>query len=350
MQVYIDRNNSGNEFRRLFLENKIERVMLVCGASFLRQNTFETLKETMAALSITIEIFSEFSVNPQEEEAEKAVNVFENTKSDMVIGAGGGSALDIAKYVAINREALFFAIPTTAGTGSEATPFAVLYKDGEKKSVEDIKGIPRYVLLDGNNLISLPKRQKIATMCDALSHAIESVWSVNATKESIDYSKKAIRMIMENREGYLNNQLECLQGMLEAANFAGKAIAISKTTASHAMAYKLTSLFGFAHGEAVMLSLPELCTYMIKNSEQPIKRKMTELKEAFGVDDCEYIVDILNEFRSSLLIEIPTNVSEEEIDTLCRSVNADRLHNFPISFNTNDIKTVYKKILMVVNC
>lgn len=90
-------------------------------------------------------------------------------------------------------------------------------------------------------------------MCDVLCHAIESFWSVNSMEESRRYSREAIRLILWHRDGYPANEAGANKGMLVAANVAGRAIRITQTTAGYAMCYKITGLFGIAHGDAVAL-------------------------------------------------------------------------------------------------
>lgn len=102
-------------------------------------------------------------------------------------------------------------------------------------------------------LKTLPAYQRKSTMLDALCHAVESFWSVHATAESKAYSRDALKMIRRYAEDYLANCDEGNAGMLLAANTAGKAINLTQTTAGHAMCYKLTSLYGLAHGHAAAL-------------------------------------------------------------------------------------------------
>jgi alcohol dehydrogenase class IV len=182
---------------------------------------------------------------------------------------GGGSAMDVAKCVKlycatpgngadgsflkeepVSARIPFLAMPTTAGTGSEATRYAVIYYEGKKQSVTHDSLIPETVLMDPACLKTLPLYQRKATMMDALCHAIESFWSVNSTEESKAYSRKAVKGVLKNIEAYLKNTEEGNAGMLVAAHEAGKAINITQTTAGHAMCYKITNLFNCAHGHA----------------------------------------------------------------------------------------------------
>ena len=215
-------------------------------------------------------VFSDYQPNPLYENVQAGVKLFREEGCDAIIAVGGGSAMDVAKCIKLygnlpgdggnggwleaeyaEYNIPFLAMPTTAGTGSEATRYAVIYYDGKKQSVTSESFIPDTVLMDPNTLITLPLYQKKATMCDALCHAIESFWSVNSTDESKEYSRRAIELVIANMDGYLENTEEGRSYMLLAANTAGKAINITQTTAGHAMCYKIISLFGSAHGHAV---------------------------------------------------------------------------------------------------
>ena len=182
------------------------------------------------------------------------------------------------------------AIPTTAGTGSEATKYAVIYYNNEKKSIEHESIIPNYVLFIPQLLKTLPLYQKKSTVLDALSHSIESIWSINSNEESINYSIEAIKIIKENFKDYLNNNEDTFMEMLKASNYAGKAINITKTTAGHALCYKLTSLYNISHGHSAMLVNSILFPYMLNHMEKCIdKRGIEYLKKRFDM-----IIDLFN--------------------------------------------------------
>lgn len=129
----------------------------------------------------------------------------------------------------------FIAMPTTAGTGSEAIRYAVIYYEDAKQSITSESFIPETVLMDSNALKTRALYQKKATIMDALCHAIESFWSVNSIEESKGCSRTAIEGVLEHMDGYLANTEEGNAGMLRAAHAAGKAINITQTTVGHAM-------------------------------------------------------------------------------------------------------------------
>lgn len=233
------------------------KVLLVCDSSI---KFLKTLNRKLEEICIPIIRFSDFQPNPLYESVVKGVKVFRNQECDSIMVVGGGSAMDVAKCIKLynnmdgdgadghflNQKIIpnripFFAMPTTAGTGSEATRYAVIYYKGEKQSITHESCIPSTVLLNPKVLETLPIYQKKSTMMDALCHAIESFWSVNSTEESKEYSKNAIKLIIDNIDSYLENKDNGNRNMLMAAHMAGKAIDITQTTAGHAMCYKLTS-------------------------------------------------------------------------------------------------------------
>lgn len=281
-----------NELDNYLKENEVKSLFLVCDNAFdfLKiSRYFEMLEERF---SIKVIKFDDFQSNPLYESVVKGVEIFCKESCEMIMAVGGGSAMDVAKCIKlysnmnpkinylkqeiIANDIRFLAMPTTAGTGSEATRYAVIYYNGEKQSVADYSCIPEAVLMDVSALETLPIYQKKSTMMDALCHAIESFWSVNSNVESMGYSREAIRLIKENKDLYLANDETGNANMLKAANIAGKAINITQTTAGHAMCYKLTSLYGIAHGHAAALCVSKLWLYMRGNIEECIDSRGKE--------------------------------------------------------------------------
>ena len=247
----------------------------------------------------------------------------------------------------------FLAVPTTAGTGSEATRFAVIYYHGEKQSITDESLIPAAVLFQEKFLEPLPVYQKKAAMLDALCHGVESFWSVNSTVESRELSKAAITKILEIRDSYLSGQQQACKEMLAASYLAGKAINITQTTAGHAMCYKLTSLYGIAHGHAAALCVRRLWPYMLghlengvdSRGEEWLEKMFMDLAKTFGADTAREGAAVFDRFVTSLGLEIPVSGSDEEYVTLKNSVNTVRLKNNPISLNTEEIDGLYHDII-----
>lgn len=370
-QKIITAENQYAELDKWIDENSCKKILAVCDDSIKFMKPFASYLNTLDRSGVSVIYFRDFQPNPLYENVTDGVTMFREKGCDSIIAVGGGSAIDVAKCIKLysnmngngeNGEFLnqnivpnnipFLAMPTTAGTGSEATRYAVIYFNGVKQSVTDESCIPQTVLMDSGALKTLPLYQKKSTMMDALCHAIESFWSVNSTEESKAYSKDAIRLIIENMDGYLKNNDEGSAGMLRAANVAGKAINITQTTAGHAMCYKITSLFGCAHGHAAALCDRVLYRWMIDNTdkcsdprgEKYLKRTLDEIGQAMNCDGAEAGARRLNSIFEELNLEIPS-ATVEQFAVLKNSVNPDRLKNHPITLNENIIDVLYHDIL-----
>ena len=370
-QTILEANGQYEVLDSWFEDNHIKCAMLVCGKSITRQKINTYFDELPSRLGVKITRFMDFQPNPLYENVVDGVKRFRAECCDAIIAVGGGSAMDVAKCIKLYsnlpgdgaegswlKEAIipnnipFLAMPTTSGTGSEATRFAVIYFDGAKQSVSDYSCIPETVLMDASVLKTLPEYQKKATMMDALCHAIESFWSVNSTEESKEYSRAAIRGVIANMDGYLLNTDEGNAGMLLAANTAGKAINITQTTAGHAMCYKITSLFGCAHGHAAALCDRVLYPWMLENIDKCIdprgevylRRTLDDIGQAMGCIDGHSGAETLIDIFAKLELEIPS-ATELQFEELKKSVNPVRLKNHPIALEEETIDMLYHKIL-----
>ena len=344
------------------------RLLLVCDSSirFLRIHAW--LENLQARSGISLITFSDFQPNPLYESVQKGVRLFRDADCDTIMAVGGGSAMDVAKCIKLycNMEPCcdyltqtivpntipFLAMPTTAGTGSEATRYAVIYRDGEKQSITDESAIPQAVLMDTSVLETLPPYQKKATMLDAICHGIESFWSVHANETSMEYSRQAIENILLHLEGYLRGTPEGHEGMLQAAHIAGKAINITQTTAGHAMCYKLTSLYGIAHGHAAALCVPKLWKYMLSHGDMnskpngflSLKSVFESLAQTIGCRDCNEAAEAFESIVASLGLP-KVEPQEKDFALLRDSVNPVRLKNNPVRLSRETIEQLYREIL-----
>ncbi len=180
-----------------------------------------------------------------------------------IVSIGGGSTIDIGKYVSWKLNIHHTAIPTTAGTGSEATRFAVFWDNNKANSLENDLLLPDAYVLDPERIITLSPLQTASTGLDALSQAIESWWSPLATKKSRYYSYQAFHNLIRHLwQSYHNPQDQIARKrMLEHANYSGQAINITKTSVCHAISYPLTALYGIPHGIACIHTLPFFMRY-----------------------------------------------------------------------------------------
>ena len=325
-------------------------------------------------------LFSDFTPNPIYEDVCKGIDLFQITKCDSILAVGGGSAIDVAKCIKLavlakegnaslipplvstriecdGSKILFVAIPTTAGTGSESTHNAVMYYEGAKQTVTNDGVLPDYAILEPSVLKTLPLYQKKCTMMDALCQGIESWWSVNSTEESYEYSCKAIELIMANWRNYIfENDDEAAANIMLAANYGGRAINITQTTAAHAMSYKITSLYQFPHGHAVAVCLPEIWDYMIGHMDKCVDKRGQEYLDGIFSDiaktmGCPAPSDAIAKFRQMMVdMEIGNPTSDisrrtSDIEILSKSVNPIRLKNNPVKLFEQAITSLYAVIV-----
>ena len=207
-----------------------------------------------------------------------------------------------------------------------STTGVVIYEDGKKLSVTAPELLPDIVILEPSTLKNVPDYTRKATMLDALCHAVESHWAKKATPESKAFAEKAIELVKEHKDAYLANEDAGNAGMMEAANLAGQAINITTTTAAHAMCYKITSKYGFQHGHAAAICLPEVWKYIEDDS---------------GITRDEFI-----QLITELGMEYPvSSTPEEDIAELAASVNLQRLSNSPVAFDADQLSDMYRNII-----
>ena len=345
-----------------------KKVLLVTDSSF----AFLNIKDEVEGIEVPFVKFSDFTPNPLYEDVCKGVELFNAEECDTILAVGGGSSLDVAKciklYCRMSKDTLYLdqeykdtgvkliAIPTTAGTGSESTRYAVIYYDGKKQSVTHDSIIPSVAILEPKVLKTLPLYQKKCTMLDALCQGIESWWSVNSTDESKKLSKEAVETIMKWwREYIFENTDESAKQIMYAANLAGQAICITQTTAPHAFSYKITSMYKLPHGHAVAICLPEIWKYMLLHLDKCIDSRGSQyLDEVFNhiaismrCHQPEQAIDKFLQMMVEMEMFGPSVVGnrDDEIDSLSNSVNPVRLRNNPVQITSDIALSLYSKIL-----
>ena len=333
--------NDYHELTEFFADSGSRNIMLVHGKSLERFESLGKYLDTLKSLGLRIIHFTDFKSNPILNDAEHAANFFAGNQCDSILAVGGGSAMDTAKYVRLKNHVPFAVIPTTAGSGSEATRFAVLYQDGKKLSLTDDIMIPDAVLLDDSLLVNLPEYHRKSSALDAFSHALESFWSVNATEQSRNFSREALTDITRLLENYPDSY--DAKQMLRSSYTAGKAINLAQTTAGHAMCYKITGIFHTAHGHSAALCNRVLFRYLAANTKLPV---LNDIADSMKCKSPELAAEEFNEIFTHLGLDIP-EAGEQELAILANSVNPERLKNFPVQLDPDTIKNLYREILKV---
>ncbi|HZJ48580.1 MAG TPA: phosphonoacetaldehyde reductase [Acidimicrobiia bacterium] len=228
-----------------------------------------------------VSIVRDVPADPASDDVRHAVGVFRSDPPDLVIAVGGGSVIDLAKAVRtigptdadptpflVGERTIepggppLLAVPTTAGTGSEATRYAVFSVDGEKRPIGHPALTPDHVILDPELTYSLPPAVTASTGLDALAQAMESMWSTRSTDASYVDARAALRLALDHLETAVNRPDPIARAaMCTAAHLSGRAIDVSATTASHALSFHLTTEYGVPHGHAVALTLGPVLEY-----------------------------------------------------------------------------------------
>ena len=361
-------------------EVECKKLFLIVDSSF----PFLNIKDAIETLPVKERVmFSDFTPNPLYEQVCNGIELLKTSNCDTILAVGGGSAIDVAKCIKLavlakegnaaiipplvnTRVACdgamlpLIAIPTTAGTGSESTHNAVMYYEGAKQTVTNDGVLPDYAILEPSVLKTLPLYQKKCTMMDALCQGIESWWSINSTEESYEYSHKTIELIMANWRKYIfENDDEAAAQIMLGANYGGRAINITATTAAHAMSYKITSLYKFPHGHAVAVCLPEIWEYMIGHMDKCIDNRGQEylsetfkdIANAMGADSPLEAIELFRGMMKDMELANPTsdfNHRTLELGVLSSSVNPVRLKNNPVELDPKTTQGLYSIILKVV--
>ena len=308
-------------------------------------------------------VFSSFHPNPDLSDSKDGAEIYRREKCDGLISIGGGSSIDTAKTIKVHLNAkteddvihcrlslenpcYHIAIPGTAGTGSEATQFAVAYVGNSKVSLNHEALKPDGVLLDASLLNSLPAYHKKSCALDALAQGIESYWSKGSNDDSRVHAYLAIIGVLDNLKAYLAGDPHAAEEMLDASFQSGKAIQITRTTAAHAMSYMLTKRLGLAHGHACMLTLPVLWEMMQEHEE--MDETIKDLSEKMRLGDPLMAPRLLKGILYDLDMKIPPVPDEQTLEELACSVNTERLNNHPVKMTKEEIKQAYRRSMTPV--
>jgi len=336
-------------------------IFLVTGkSSYVHSGAKNCLDDLLT--NYRVSVYDAFEPNPKLEDLKRGIDLFHCVKSDAIVAVGGGSVIDMAKLInffgtndidpgeyiegsgrTIRKGRPLIAIPTTAGSGSEATHFAVLYIYRRKYSVTHKYIMPDFSVVDPGLTMSLPAKQTAISGMDALCQAVESYWSVNSTELSKWYARRAIELIVSNLAQAVNNPTEPARtSMAKAAHLAGKAINITKTSAPHSISYPLTAYFGIPHGHAVALTLPSVMVYnynvnadvLDKRGSDYVRKAITEIAHLFGANSVRQAREQIETMISDIGLE--TRLSQlgvSSIESLERVIEdgfaPDRVDNNP---------------------
>ena len=286
-----------------------------------------------------------------------------------LIAIGGGHVIDAAKLISTgaadpqdvrnrlaNRELFrrvmpLIAVPTTPGSGSEVTPFAVIYIDGVKYSIDHPSLKPDAALIDPALMASLGKRQIAASGLDAISQSIEALLSRRADTDSDRFARASLSLGWSTLPKlYSTGEPVDFATMAEAANLAGEAIAITRTTLPHALSYYFTERFDVLHGHAVALSMGQYLSLLgerMRNGSYALERWQPSydfILTTMGVESSDGVAERWATYMGALDLKsspAQLGIGSDDLSAIHGAINADRLANAPITLSASEIDRLW---------
>lgn len=365
--------NARERLEALLGEKK--RIAVLTDDTLLRLKPVSTLIETIRCQCENVEVFSQIEPEPTVHLAASISEKCKAFQADQIVAIGGGSVMDVAKLASVlctddytiydllknsalaRRGVPVIMVPTTAGTGAEATPNAIVTVPEKEMKVGIVNQvmIADTILLDPTMLASLPYHVAAATGADALAHAVECYTSKKATSFSDLYAMEAFRLIEGNIEALCNqNTPQARQAMLIAAFYAGIAITASGTTAVHALSYPLGGKYHIPHGIAnAVLLMP-----VMRFNESFCQERLAQLydrvrpggKLTLANEKSHWILDRMDEMLCSIGIEPSLaryHVSMKDLGELTEAgLQVTRLlNNNPRPVTREDAVALYTQVL-----
>ncbi|HWT75329.1 MAG TPA: iron-containing alcohol dehydrogenase family protein [Mobilitalea sp.] len=344
------------------------KALIVTGANSAKSNgSLQDVTDALTGQGVKYCIFDKVMANPTVACVYEGAQYAREHKADFIIGIGGGSPMDAAKAIAllaaqnIPEEELFLGhftdqalpialIPTTAGTGSEVTPYSILtnVKAQTKTSISSPLLFPELALLDAKYMKNLSMEITINTALDALSHAIEGMLSVKATEISSSFAVESLKKLvpclrsLSPEKGMSGSGLtiDIREKLLYGSMLAGIVISHTGTTAVHSMGYSLTYFKNLDHGRANGLLLPSFLRFIMK-SDQDIVKKILTVMGLKTIDEFEALFLRLLGEREQM--------SEKELERFAGiAVNAKNVLNSKVIPTKDDIINIYSRSLQIV--
>ncbi len=311
------------------------RVLLISDRGLEGAGLVKKMEDVLHGAGISFATFLDVEANPSIETVEQAAELYKNNGSEGILCLGGGSPMDTAKAVSIiisnggniqdyegphkvrGPVIPVVAIPTTAGTGSEVTPFAVITnrQTNYKFSIFSYEIIPRIALLDPELISTLPPLVAASTAMDALTHAVEAYISLAASPFSDAMAEKSMELILDNIRCFVANRadLEAASGVLLGSMFAGIAFAWGRLGNVHAMAHPLGGFYDMPHGIANAVLLPTVLEYNALADKGKYQRIYKFFKKGNSADFHPLmVVDEIRKLSGEL--GIPPNLSKLGVD------------------------------------
>ena len=360
--------NSIEDLKKFINDKSFKKIFILCGKkSFISSGAEKFIKKEFN--NKDIKFFYKNSDLPILEELIEIIKEIRNYEPNLIFAVGGGAVIDYAKIANVvdiradladliinysypykSKFTKLAVIPTTAGSGAEVTSNAVIYVNGIKHSFESQLLIPDNFFLIPEFLISAPNKIKASAGFDAIAQALESLISKKSNDQSVGYASKSLRVSINSYISFLNApNLKNATEMSIAANLAGKAINISKTTVPHAASYPFTSLFNISHGHAVGLFFEKFFKFNYDNLNRSevsfdLRKRFDLIFNCFDVNSIDNFNSKISSIKKQAKLEDNMKLLNIDLDKdmkkIIGGVNLLRLVNNPVKINGNDIANI----------
>ena len=353
----------------------VDKVLIVTDKGLMNLHLLDSLFDALNKFDIAYIIFDDVQPNPTIPNIENCKDAYINNKCNGIIAFGGGSPMDCAKaaaarvvkpkqsvrkmrgYLKVHKKLPpFFAVPTTAGTGSETTLAAVVTDPTthEKNAIADTCLRPKYAVLDPSLTVGLPPHITSTTGMDALTHAVESYIGKSNVKSTIKYAEDAVKLIHANLEkAYTNGKdIDARSNMLKASFLAGSAFTRAFVGYVHAIAHNLGGMYNTPHGLANAVILP----YVLEWYGKSVYKPLSKLADLIGITNENMSMEekakaYINEIkRMNQAMNIPDKfdfIKEEDIPTLVKRALKEGNPGYPVPriMNSKDCEKVIRSLM-----
>lgn len=359
-----------------FVKNKgYAKMLVVTGPNVYKKGLADELIRGLEENGVKYALFNRVVNNPTIDNIEEAYALYKAEGCDSIVALGGGSPMDLAKVVGaraakpnkpvkkmkgllkiMKRIPDLYAIPTTAGSGSETTIAAVVSdsKTHEKYPINDLSLIPRYAILDPKLTAALPPSTTATTGMDALTHAVEAYIGRSNTKKTKESAEKAVKLIFDNLlKAYEHgDDIEARRNMQRASYYAGVAFTRAYVGYVHALAHALGGFYGTPHGLANSVLLPVVLEYYGESAHKPLAR----LAEITGIctdkdDDAAKATKFIDKIKEmNALMDIPSNIDgikPEDVPEMAKRAAAEGnpLYPVPRLLGEDELAKIYGLIM-----
>lgn len=360
---------------KLVKSKNIKKVMVVTGKRHTKLHLLDSLYESLEAEGIEYVVFDNVQPNPTIPNIEDARKTYIENNCEGIIACGGGSPMDCAKaagarIVKPNQSVRkmrgqlkvhkklppFFAVPTTAGSGSEVTVAAVVTdpETHEKNAINDSCLRPKYAVLDPDLTLDLPPQITSTTGMDALTHAVEAYIGKSNVKSTLEYSEKATKLIFDNLEVVYKDgkNVEARANMLKGSYYAGLAFTRAYVGYVHAIAHNIGGIYGTPHGLANAVILP----YVLEYYGESAYPQLAKLADIAGITSADMTVaekgkkfiEQIKQMNKNM--DIPDKfdmIEEKDIPTLVKRAlkEANPLYPVPKIMDEEDCERVIRSLM-----